>query len=103
MPALERDDKITCDKYATQTTKKNIVRHKTICSAGTLYCTQGPNFSRTSEAELKNHIAKKNATPRVKNKHKCTICFKEFSGFYPLRQHETSEHGFQKKNQLKLT
>ena len=66
MPALDRNQKITGDKCFTQTTKKNIVRHKTRCSAGTLYCTQCPNCLTTSQADLIYHNAKKHATPRVK-------------------------------------
>ena len=81
MPVLDRNEKITYDNCGTQTTKKNIVRHKTRCSAGTLYCTQCPNFSTTSQADLNYHIAKKHATPRMKNTHKCKNCLKEFSGF----------------------
>ena len=34
----------------------------------------------------------------MKNTHKCKICFKEFSGFYALRQHKTSQHGIQLKS-----
>ena len=98
MPALDRNEKITCDNCGTQTTKKNIVRHKSSCSAETLYCTQCPNCSTTSQADLNYHIAKKHATPRVKNTHKCKNCLKEFSGFYALRQHKTSEHGLQMKS-----
>ena len=98
MPALDRNEKITCDRCGTQTTKKNIVRHKTRCSAGTLYCTQCPNFSIKSGDDLNYHIAKKHATPRAKKAHKCKICFKEFSGFYALRQHKTNEHGLQMKS-----
>ena len=98
MPALDRNEKITCDKCGTQTTKKNIVRHKTRCSAGTFYCTQFPNFSTKSGDDLNYHIAKKHATPRVKTTHKCKICFKEFFGFYAMRQHKTNEHGLQMKS-----
>ena len=98
MPAWDRNEKITCDNCGTQTTKKNIVRHKTRCSAGKLYCTQCPNISTTSTVDLNYHIAKKHATPRVKNTHKCKNCLKEFSGFYALRQHKTSEHGLQMKS-----
>ena len=97
MPGLNCNEKITCDKCGTQTTKRNIVRHRARCSAGTLYCTQCPNFSTTSQADLNYHIAKKNTTPRVKITHKCKICFEAFSGFYALRQHKTSEHGIQMK------
>ena len=98
MPALDRNEKITCDKCGTQTTKKNIVRHKTRCSAGTLYCTQCPNFFTKSRDDLNYHIAKKHATPRANNTDRCKICFKEFSGFYALRQHKTSKHGIQMKS-----
>ena len=56
------------------------------------------HFSTTSQADLKYHIAKKHATPRTKSTHKCKNCLKEFSGFYALRQHKTSEHGLQMKS-----
>ena len=36
--------------------------------------------------------------PRVKNTHNFKICFKEFSGFYALRQLKTNEHGLQMKS-----
>ena len=57
-----------------------------------------PNFSTKSGDDLNYHIAKKHTTPRAKNAHKCKICFKEFSGFYALRQHKTNEHGLQMKS-----
>ena len=50
------------------------------------------------DTDLNYHNAKNHATPRVKFRHKCKICFKEFSGFYALRQHKTSEHGIQMKS-----
>ena len=40
----------------------------------------------------------KNATTRAEITHKCKLCFIEFSGFYGMRQHETSEHGNQVKS-----
>ncbi len=48
--------------------------------------------------DLNYHIAMKHATPPLKNSHKCKICFKEFSGFYALRQHKRREHGLQMKS-----
>ena len=57
-----------------------------------------PNFSTKSRNDLIYHISKKHATPPLKNTHECKICFKEFSGFYALRQHKTSEHGLQMKS-----
>ena len=95
MPALDRNEKITCDKCGTPTTKKNIVRHKTRCSAGTLCCTQCPNFSTTSQADLNYLIAKKDATPRVKIKHRFEVCFRDFCDFHALRQHKTRQLGIQ--------
>ena len=98
MPALERNVKVTCGNCRTSVTKKNLSRHKLRCSGGTLYCANCPNFSTKSRDDLNYHIAKKHATPRAKNTHKCKICFKEFSGFYALRQHKTNEHGIQMKS-----
>ena len=63
-----------------------------------MYCPNCPNSSSKSREDLNYHIAKKHATPRVKNKHKCEIYFKEFSGFYSLRQHKTNERGIQMKS-----
>ena len=78
MFGLNRIQKITCDNCGTQTTKKKIVRHKARCSAGTLYCTQRPNFSTTSQADMNYGKAKKHSKTRLKNKHKCKICSKSF-------------------------
>ena len=95
MPALDRSVKVTCGKCGTSVTEKHLSRHKSRCSGGTLYCANCPNFSTKSRHDLNYHLAKKHATPPLKNTHKCKICFKEFSGFYALRQHKTSEHGLQ--------
>ena len=98
MPALDRNVKVTCGNCGTSVTKQKLSRHKLRCSGGTLYCANCPNFSTKSRDDLNYLIAKKHATPRVKTTHKCKICFKEFSGFYALRQHKTSEHGNQMKS-----
>ena len=63
-----------------------------------MYFSKCPNFSTKSRDDLNYHIAKKHATPPLKNTHKCKNCFKEFSGFYALRQHKKNEHGIQKKS-----
>ena len=98
MPALDRSVKVTCGNCGTSVTKKQLSRHKSRCSGGTLYCANCPNFSTKSRDVLNYHIAKKHATPPLKDTHKCKICFKEFSGFYALQQHKTSEHGLTMKS-----
>ena len=98
MPAFDRNVKVTCGNCGTSVTRKQLCRHKSRCSGGTLYCPKCPNFSTKPKDDLNYHIAKKHSTPRVKITHKCKICFKEFSGFYTLRQHKTSEHGDQIKS-----
>ena len=98
MPALDRNVKVTCGKCGTSVTKKHLTRHKSSCSDGTLYCANCPNFSTKSRDDLHYHIAKKHAIPALKNAHKCKICFKEFSGFYALRQHKRREQGLQMKS-----
>ena len=98
MPALDRKIKVTCGNCGTSVTKQQLSRHKSRCSGGTLYCPNCRIFSTKSRDDLNYHIAKKHGTPRVKTTHKCKICFKEFSGFYALQQHETKERGIQIKS-----
>ena len=61
MPALDRNVKVTCGNCGTQVTKINLSRHKKRCSAGTLYCTQCPNFSTLSQDDLNYHITKQHS------------------------------------------
>ena len=98
MPALDRNVKVTCGSCGTSVTKQHLSQHKLRCSGGILQCPNCPIFSTKSRDDLNYHIAKKLATPRVKITHKCKICFKDFSGFHALRQHKTSDHGFQMKS-----
>ena len=95
MPSLIRKEKITCENCGTQTTRNNIVRRKKRCSAGTLYCTQGPNFSTLSQDDLNYHIAKQHSVAGPSKTYKCKLCHAEFSGFYALRQHKNTKHGTQ--------
>ena len=95
MPSLIRKEKVSCEYCGTQVTRVNLSRHKKRCSAGTLYCTQCPNFSTLSQDDLNYHIAKKHSVPRPSITYKCTLCHAEFSGFYALRQHKKTQHGTQ--------
>ena len=95
MPSLNRNEKVTCGNCGVQITKLNLSRHKKRCSAGTLYCTQCPNFSTLSQDNLNYHIAKKHSVPRPSIAFKCTLCHAEFPGFYALRQHKNIQHGKQ--------
>ena len=90
---LNLNEKNTCENCGTQTTEGNTVRHKTRFSAGTLYCTKNPNFSTTSQVDLKDHLAENNPRVRVKTTDKCEKCLEEFSGFYALGKHRSSQHG----------
>ena len=98
MSAVYQNVKVTCGNCGTSVTKQQLSRLKSRCSGGILYCPNCPNFSTKSRDDLNYHIAKNHATPRVKITHNCRICFKEFAGFYALRQHKTSEHGLQMKS-----
>ena len=98
MSALDRSVKVTCGNCGNLVTKKNLSRHKSRRSGGTLYCANCPNLSTKSGDDLIYHIAKNHATPPLTNTHKCKICFREFSGFYALRQHKRSEYGLQMKS-----
>ena len=95
MPLLNRNEKVTCENCGVQITKYKLARHKKRCSAGTLYCTQCPNFSTLSQDDLNYHIAKKHSVPRPSITYKCKLCYAEFPGFYALRQHKNTQHGTQ--------
>ena len=95
MPSLIRKEKIRCENCITQTTKNNIVHHKKSCSAGTLFCTQCPNFSTKFQNDLNYHIAKKHSAPKPDVTLKCKLCFQDFPGFYALRQHRNTQQTMQ--------
>ena len=56
------------------------------------------NFCTKERVDLNYHFVKKHTTPREEFAHKCKICFREFTGFYALRQHKTSQHIIQMKS-----
>ena len=95
MPSLNRNEKVTCENCGVQITKYHLARHKKRCSAGTLYCTQCPNFSTLSQDDLNYHIAKQHSAAGPSKAYKCTLCHAEFPGFYALRQHKNTQHGTQ--------
>ena len=73
MSSLNRNEKITCENCGVQITKYNLARHKKRCSAGTLYCTQSPNFLTSSQGELNYHIAKQHSAAGASNTYKCNL------------------------------
>ena len=95
MPSLNRNEKMNWEKCGTQTTKNSLARHKNRCSVGTLYCTQGPNFSTKSQNDLKYHIAKKHGVPQPDITFRCKLCYQEFPRFYALPQHKYTQRGTQ--------
>ena len=95
MPSLIQKEKVTCENCGNQTTRNNIVRYKKICSAGTLYCPQCPNFFTKSQNDLNYLIAKKHGARKPDVTFNCKLCFQEFPRFYALRQHRNTQHGMQ--------
>ena len=94
MLSLNGNEKVISENCGTQTTKLNLARHKKISSAGTLQCTQCPNFSTKSRIDLKYHLVMKHSPTKADNTFKCKICYREFPGFYALRQHKNIQLGF---------
>ena len=93
MPSLIQKEKVACEHCGTQVTRNNIVRQKNGCSAGTLYCTQNPNFSTLCQDDLNYHVAKKHSVSRPSMTYKCKLCHADFPGFYALPQHQNTQHG----------
>ena len=86
-------ENVTCEKFGTQTTKFNLARHNESCSAGTLHCSQCPNFSTKVQNDLNYHIAKKHSAPKLDITFKCKNCYAEFPGLFALHQHRNSQNG----------
>ena len=61
---------------------------------GTLYCTHCPNFPTKCQNDLNYHIANKKNARKLDVIFKCKLCYQEFPGFYFLRQHKNTQHGF---------
>ena len=95
MPALDRNDQVTCGKCGTSVTKRNLSRHKSRCSGGTLYCPKCPNFYTKSRDGLNYHFAKQHSAAGPSKTYKCKLCHAEFPGFYALRQYKNTQHGTQ--------
>ena len=93
MPSLKRYEKVKCENCGTQTTKLILARHKKSCSAGTLHCSQNPNFLTKSQNDLNCRIAKKHSAQKPDIIFKCKLCYAEFPGLYALRQHKNTQHG----------
>ena len=81
MPSPNRNETVTCENYGVQTTKPKLDRHNKSCSAGTLYCTQSPNFSTKSRDDLKYQIAKQHSAAGPSITYKCKLCHAEITGF----------------------
>ena len=88
---------LKCFHSITQTAKPNLARHTESCSAGTLFCTQCPNFFTKSQIELKYHIVKKHSAPKPVVNFKSKFCNQEFPGFCALRRHKNTQHAFPMK------
>ena len=101
MPSSNRYEKVICENCGTQTTKLNLARLKKRWSAGTLYCTQCPNFSTKSQNDMNNQIPKKHSAPKLDVTFKCELCYQEFPGFYASRQHRNTQHGKQVRSGTK--
>ena len=95
MPSLIRKEKVSCKHCGTQVTRINLSGHKKRCSAGTLYCTQCPNFSTLFQDDLNYHVAKQHSAAGPSKTYKCRLCHAEFPGFYALCQHKNTQHGTQ--------
>ena len=74
----------------------NLAHHKKSCSAGTLFCTQYPQFSTKSRIDQNYQIAMKHSAQKLMLP-SSENCYQEFPGFYALRQHKNTHHGFPAK------
>ena len=95
MPALDQNVKVTCENCGTSVTKQKISRHKLRCSGVTFFCPKCPILFTKSRDDLSYHIAKQHSAAGPSKTYKSNLCHAEFSGFYALRQHKSTQHGTQ--------
>ena len=96
MTSLNRNKEANSGNCGTQTTRLNLARPKMIYCAGTLYCTQCPNFLTKSRAGKKYHNARNNSNATARVVHQCKIYEKDFHRFYFMRKCKRKEHGAQR-------
>ena len=59
-----------------------------------MYCTQCPNFTTKSQSDYIYFIPKKYRAPKSIVIFMWKLCHQQFPGFYALRQHKNTQHGF---------
>ena len=95
MRSLNRYEKVKCENCGIQITKFNLARHKKICSAGTLCCTQCPISSQKHKVIWITIMLRSTAHQNLISLSSVNFCYQEFPGFYALRQHRNTQHGMQ--------
>ena len=92
--SFNQNNKITCEKFSTPTTRVNLSRHKKRCSVWLVFCSKCPNFSSKSKSDLIYHVAKKQGAPKRIATFKCKLRYQGFFGFCTLRLLKNILHGF---------
>ena len=82
-------------RYVVPKPQNLILSVKKICSVGTLYCTQCPNFCTNSQNDQNYQIAEKHSAPKPDITFKCKLCCQEFLRFYALHHYKNTQHGMQ--------
>ena len=88
MTGLNCNERRAYENCGTQTTKRNIVRQKTSCSAGSPIIPACTKLLTNIRAEINHHIAKKHSKATARVVHKCKLSDKDFHSSYLVREHK---------------
>ena len=91
---LGLDEKIICENCGTQTTMRNIVRHKTRCSIGNLFCTQVLNFPQNPKVIRIILLLRSTAPQKLRLPSSVKFVNKIFPAFTPCANIETPNMAF---------
>ena len=93
MPALNKNEKIKCEKCGDDYRTSDAARHQRRCQHKDEHKCPNCNFMCKKKQEMDYHVAKKHAERSSKQSTVCPSCEQEFPSYYSLQQHRRKEHG----------
>ena len=96
MPALNRTEKVKCEKCGDEYRRSDAARYRKRCEKQEERKCPNCNFYTKSKEELGYHVAKKHAQPSSKQSTACPSCEQELPSYYSLQRHRRKEYGAKK-------
>ena len=92
MTALNRNEKVKCEKCGAKYRRSDAARHRKRCEEKDESKCPNYNFMSKKNEEMDCHVGRKHAQPNSKQSTVCPSCEQEFRRYYSLQQHRRKEH-----------